>query len=152
VAEAAIAGLSMLASRDDENGTPATRALVTLTAEPSTREASIAALARLPVRRIADVAAGLRHSVPSVRRATVEALSRMRRTEATRWLEAALDDAVPMVRAVAAGELRRLGSRTAVRKLVMLARTDPDVEVRHAAMMASADRGSGQASPAQGSE
>jgi HEAT repeat protein len=46
------------------------------------------------------------------------------------------------VRSAAAAELRRLGSRNATRKLVMLARTDPDLEVRHAAMMASGWQGS----------
>jgi hypothetical protein len=32
--------------------------------------------------------------------------------------------------------LRRLGSRNAAKKLLALARTDPDIEVRHAAVMA----------------
>jgi HEAT repeat protein len=142
VAEAAIAGLATLASRDDEPGAKAAGALVALTAEPSRRESSVAALARLPVRRASDVARGLAHSSPSVRRATVDALSRMRHTDATRWIETALDDVTPAVRSAAAAELRRLGSRHATRKLMMLARTDPDVEVRQAAMMASGWRGS----------
>ena len=141
VAEAAIAGLATLASRDDEHGAAAARALVAVTSEPSRRESSVAALARLPVRRASDVAGGLAHASPSVRRATVDALSRMRHTDATRWIETALEDASPAVRSAAAAELRRLGSKHATRKLVMLARTDPDVEVRQAAMMASGWRG-----------
>jgi HEAT repeat protein len=60
----------------------------------------------------------------------------MRHPEASRSVESALEDAVPAVRATAVAELRRLGSRNAARKLLTLARTDPDIEVRHAAMMA----------------
>jgi HEAT repeat protein len=141
VADAAIGGLATLAARDDVHGAASARALVALTAEPSRRETAVAALARLPIRRVTDVASGLAHASPSVRRATVDALSRMRHTDATRWIETALDDGSPAVRSAAAAELRRLGSRNATRKLVMLARTDPDLEVRHAAMMASGWRG-----------
>ena len=61
----------------------------------------------------------------------------MRHPSATRCLESALDDDAPAVRAVAVAELRRLGSRTAMRKLVLLAQSDPDAEVRHAALMAA---------------
>ena len=136
VADTAIAGLVTMASRDD-HGADATRALVELLAEPSRREASIAALARLSVRRAADVASGLSHASPQVRRSTVEALSRMRHTDATRWIETALDDQAPAVRAAAASELRHLGSRHAARKLVLLARVDPDADVRRAATMAT---------------
>ena len=137
IAHAAIGALAGLAAREEEAAAAATRALLALTAEPTKREISIGALARLPARRLPDVAAGLRHHQPAVRRATVEALSRMRHAEATRWVETALDDAVPMVRVSAVGELRRLGSRTATRKLVMLAHSDPDAEVRQAALMAA---------------
>lgn len=137
VAETAIGGLASLASREGQAGAEAARALVALTAEPARRDSAITAIARLPVSRAADVATGLSHAAPLVRRATVEALSRMRHTDATRWIEAALDDAAGAVRAAAAAELRRLGSRHGARKLVMLARTDPDADVRHAAMMAS---------------
>jgi HEAT repeat protein len=136
VASAAIAALAALASRDGSPATAATQALISLTAEPSRRETSIAALAGLPTRCVGDVAAGLRHQSPGVRRATVEALGRMKRLDASQWIESALDDPVAAVRATAVAELRRLGSRRATRKLLSLARTDPDVEVRHAAVMA----------------
>jgi HEAT repeat protein len=136
VAETAIAGLVTMASRDD-HGAESAHALVELLAEPSRRESSIAALARLPVRRAGDVAAGLAHPSPHVRRSTVEALSRMRHTDATRWIETALDDDAPAVRSTAAAELRHLGSRHAVRKLILLSRGDPDADVRRAATMAS---------------
>jgi len=137
VAHTAIAGLAVLAARDGEAGAEAVRALVALTAEAARREASVSALARLPVSRAADLAAGLTHASAAVRRATVEALSRMRHTEATRRIEAALDDPSASVRASAVAELRRLGSRHAARKLVLLAQSDPDAGVRHAATMAS---------------
>ncbi len=98
-------------------------------------------LAGLPQRRIDDVAKGLGHPSPDVRRATIEALSRMKHPKASRSVESALDDAVPAVRATAVAELRRLGSRHAARKLLTLARTDPDLAVRQAAVMAVTQHG-----------
>ncbi len=136
VVNAAIAALAAIASHDGGDAASATRALVALTAEPAQRATLIAALAGLPARRIGDVAQGLRHASPIVRRASIEALSRMKHPDASRAIESALDDDVPAVRATAVAELRRLGSRRASRKLMMLARTDPDVEVRHAAVVA----------------
>src|SRR4029453_13960372 len=111
-----------------------------LTAEPARREASIAALAALPKRRIADIAGGLGHPSPDVRRATIETLSRMRNLEASRLIERALDDSSPIAGGAAVAKLRRLGSRNAAKKLMTLARTDPDAEVRHAAVMAVSQR------------
>ena len=60
----------------------------------------------------------------------------MKHPEATRHVERALGDGVPAVRAAAVAELRRLGSREAAPKLLALARTDPDDDVRRAAMLA----------------
>jgi HEAT repeat protein len=105
-------------------------------AEEDKRETAVAMLAGLPSRRIDEVATGLGYPSPEVRRATIETLSRMKNQEASRWIETALDDAVPAVRATAVGELRRLGSRLAAKKLLHLARTDPDLDVRHAAVLA----------------
>jgi HEAT repeat protein len=136
VVEAAISALAFLGSREDADAIAATRALISLTAEPARREASIAALCALPCRRIVDIAKGLQHVSPDVRRAAIAVLSRMKQPEATRWIESALDDAAPAVRAAAVTELRRLGTRTAAKKLLTLARTDPDREVREAAIMA----------------
>jgi HEAT repeat protein len=65
-------------------------------------------------------------------------LSRMKQPEASRAVESALDDVVPSVRLTAVAELKHLGTRTSQRKLMMLARTDPDGQVRHAAVMAVA--------------
>src|SRR6185503_20877867 len=125
-----------MGSREGPGAVAAVNALIALTAESRTRETLVASLAGLPQRRIEDVARGLRHPSPDVRRATIEALSRMKHPQASRAVETALEDAAPAVRATAVGELRRLGSRNAVKKLLTLARTDPDIEVRHAAVMA----------------
>jgi HEAT repeat protein len=143
VADAAIAGLASLASRDEACSPDATRALVALTAERARRESAISALSRLPVARAADVAAGLTHAVPAVRCAVVDALSRMRHTDATRWIETALNDHEASVRAAAVAELRRLGSRHAARKLVLMSQSDPDAAVRHAATIAAGGRTEG---------
>src|SRR5207248_1259193 len=140
VANAAISALVLLGSREDADAGAATSALISLMAEPARREALVATLSGLPVRRIGDLAAGLRHGSPDIRRTTVAVLSRMKHPEATRWIESALDDAVPAVRAAAVAELRRLGSRSAAKKLLALARTDPDHEVRQAAVIAVAQR------------
>lgn len=141
VAGAAIEGLAAIAQRPDAQGAGAVRALMALTSEPARREAATDALGRLPPRRIDDVAAGLRHASAVVRRATVDALSRMKHPSASRALESALDDAEPSVRLAAIRELKHLGSRAAERRLMTLARTDPDAAVRRAAMLAAARSG-----------
>jgi HEAT repeat protein len=137
VAAGAIAGLARLASAT-ARGNGAVRALVALLEEPSRREQAIATLAALPQPAIAAIVDGLTHASPEVRRGTIEALGRMRRAEASQALEAALDDPVPSVRTAAITELRRLGSIRAGRKLLSLARTDPDADVRQAAVLAVA--------------
>jgi HEAT repeat protein len=143
VAAAAIQGLARIARRSGPQGTEAAQALVALTAEPLRREAAIEALKALPVRRIADVAQGLGDASPDVRCATVEALGRMQQAEASRALETALNDDHPAVRLAAIRALKSLGTREPQKKLMTLARTDPDTEVRRAAMFA-ASRSNGQ--------
>jgi HEAT repeat protein len=139
VVQAAIDALATVGVREHgPQGQEATRALIALTAEPGRRTAAIAALSGLPSRRIGDIASGLRHPSPDVRRATVEALSRMKLPEASRALEAALDDPTPSVRLTAVSELKLLGSRSAQKKLMAMARTDADAEVRRSAMRAVA--------------
>ena len=133
--ETAIRALGAIASRESEDTEGAVRAIVALTAEPAIRDKAVTTLARL-ARRARYIADGLTHASPEVRRAVVEALSRMKDPEATRYVERALDDGVAAVRATAVSELRRLGSRQAVPKLLALARTDPDADVRRAAMLA----------------
>jgi HEAT repeat protein len=140
VADAAISALALLGSREDVDAIAATGALISLTAEHARREASIAALCVLPTRRIGDIAKGLQQLSPDVRRATIAVLGRMKHTEATRWIESALEDPVAAVRAAAVAELRRLGTRHAAKKLLTLARTDPDRDVRQAAVTAVTQR------------
>jgi HEAT repeat protein len=141
VVNAAVAALALMGSREGPDAVAAINALIALTAESRTRETLVASLAGLPQRRIEDVARGLRHPSPDVRRATIEALSRMKHPTASQSVETALDDSVPAVRATAVAELRRLGSRHAAKKLLALARTDPDLEVRQAAVMAVTQHG-----------
>jgi HEAT repeat protein len=143
VVGAAIQGLARIARRPGAQGTEAAQALVALTAEPLRREAAIRALGELPARRIADVASGLRDPSSEVRCASVEALGRMQQADASRALEAALDDGHPGVRLAAIRALKSLGTRGPQKKLMALARTDPDAEVRRAAMFA-ASRSNGQ--------
>src|SRR6185436_6515079 len=103
----AIASLAAMSARDGSDAATATSALTAVAAETGKREKVISALAGLPPRRIAAVAEGLRHPSPEVRRATIEALSRMKHPDASRSLELALEDAAPLVRATAVAELRR---------------------------------------------
>ena len=138
VSSAAVDGLARIASREDRQGSEAARVLTALTAEPARREPAIMAIASLPVRRISDIAVGLRHPASAVRRACVEALSRMKHPDASRAIASALDDVDATVRLTAVAELKHLGTRESQNKLMTLARTDPDAEVRHAAMMAVA--------------
>ena len=133
----AIQGLARIARRPDAQGAEAARALVALTAEPLRREAAITALSELPARRIDDVASGLAHPSPDVRCASVEALGRMQQAGASRALESALDDSHIRVRLAAIRALKSLGTREPQRKLMTLARTDPEIEVRRAAMFAA---------------
>jgi HEAT repeat protein len=136
VVSTAIGALALMGSREGAPATASIGALIALTAEPARREAVISSLAGLPSRQIGDIATGLHHRSPDVRRATIEALSRMRHPQASRSVESALEDPAPEVRATAVAELRRLGGRSAAKKLLVLARTDPDVEVRHQALLA----------------
>jgi HEAT repeat protein len=138
VVAAALDALARVGRRDDEQGSAAARALLALTAEPSRRESAIGVLSGLPARSITDIAAGLRHASTDVRCASVEALGRMKRPDASRALEVALDDPASLVRLTAVVELKHLGTQTSQRKLMALARTDPDGDVRHAAMRAVA--------------
>ena len=134
----AIEALFKVAVRGDGPAHGAIDALIGLTSEATRRQAAIDALSRLPARCIDHVTAGLRHASSEVRRAAVEALSRMKHPDASRAVEAALDDGAAPVRLAAVAELKHLGSRTSARKLIAMARTDPDAEVRRAAMLAAA--------------
>ena len=130
VAQAAIDALARLAT------TEAIDALVDLTADPKRREASVDALARLAEQKIEAIGNGLNHTQPSVRRAIVDALRRMKHPAASNVLSGALDDEDASVRLAAVNALAYLGNRSAERKLRALMRTDPDTAVRRAAQKA----------------
>lgn len=102
---AAVAALGTLPT--DE----AAAALVELTADPALRPTSVAALAGAGARWLGAIADGLTHESARVRRAMVEALARLRRPAAARYLRAATEDADPAVQAAAAAALQRLGGR-----------------------------------------
>ena len=138
VVHAAVDGLALVALREDRQGSEATRALTALTAEAARRELAIMALGNLPARRISEVVAGLRHPATAVRRACVEALGRMKHPDASQAVASALDDADATVRLTAIAELKHLGTRSWQNKLMTVARSDADADVRHAAMMAVA--------------
>jgi len=140
---AAVEGLAKIARRSDRQGAEAVRVLVALTAEPHRREAAIGVLSGVPARRIADVARGLTDPSPDVRCASVEALGRMQRPAASRALELALDDEHPTVRLAVIRALSNLGTREPLRKLMTIARTDPEAEVRRAALLAASRSGAG---------
>jgi HEAT repeat protein len=135
----------------------AVRALLALSADPARRERVITAFGGLPTPLIEVLAHGLRDPRPGVRAAVVQGLGRMRRSEATKLLETALDDAASDVRVAAVTELRHLGSHALDRRLVALAHTDPDTSVRRAALAAlrgvqeqssaDAERGGGRQAP-----
>ena len=76
------------------------------------------------------------HSQPSVRRAVVDALGRMKQSIASEMLVKALDDEEASVRLTAVNALAYLGNRSAERKLVTVMRADPDTSVRRAAQKA----------------
>jgi HEAT repeat protein len=133
VAEAAMRSLAALA----EDGVPVravAESLVRLAADPARRPLVVTALASLPATAIEAIAQGLEDARPGVRVAVVQALARMRRAESSWWVERALDDPQLEVRLAALSELRHLGTRGIERKLVTLARTDPDATARRAAL------------------
>jgi HEAT repeat protein len=118
-------------------GTPeAVAALVNLTAEPARREDCVEALSRLGEQKIELIGRGLANAQPSVRRALVDALGRMKHTLASELLSQALDDQDMSVRLAAINALAHIGSRRAERKLVEMMRADPEAAVRRAAQKA----------------
>ncbi|HSE97207.1 MAG TPA: HEAT repeat domain-containing protein, partial [Blastocatellia bacterium] len=130
VARSAITALSSLATSE------AIEALIALLADPRRRDACVEALAQMSKDRTEYIALGLRKGQVAVRRAVVDALTRMKHPRASELLGSALDDAEPAVRLAAATALRHLGSHFAAQKLAALARTDPDLAVRRAAQKA----------------
>lgn len=140
VAAGAVEAMRAMAVRSGDVGAAAVAGLLASTVEPRVREAAIAALARLPETRVADVVRGLDATQPSLRTAAVAALGRMRRPEASAAIRAALDDGDAAVREAAVFALARLGVRGVGLKLAMMAREDPSRAVRRAAAAAEGSR------------
>lgn len=111
-------------------------ALLSLAASAKLRELSVSALSRLSHDAIEWLADGLNHAHVEIRLAALDALSRMKTPRATDALTMALEDAEVRLRLAAASALSHLGSRRAERRLVILAKTDPSLEVRQAARRA----------------
>jgi HEAT repeat protein len=130
VIQAAIDALAQLATPE------AIAALIALTADAPRREACVTALSQLGKKHMEMVGEGLSHAQASVRQAVIDALGRMKHPRASELLSGALDDKDAAVRLAAINSLMHLGSRSAERKLVAMARTDADVAVRRAAQRA----------------
>lgn len=136
VASAAIDALGALARRTDAAGIAALAALIEITAEPRRRDRAVSGVAGLPHHRIPQVASGLSHVKPDVRRAVIAALGRMQHPDASSGIRVALDDEDPGVREAAVTALDRLGARGIGRKLSAMARDDASRAVRRAAAAA----------------
>jgi HEAT repeat protein len=140
VAELAVQQLAAIASSGDGGAQPAIDALLALCTVAERRDAAAARLSGLPVAAAVDVARGLAHADPAVRKRTVEALSGFRNAAATRHLEAAFADADAAVRETAVVAIMRLGSTAYDDTLRRLAGHDPSKQVRRAAAAALASR------------
>ncbi len=138
VANAALDGLVTLAAQPAGSWAEAIDAVVELSADSKHRDAAVAALARMPGARSERVARGLTHASPEVRRATVEALTRMKHPDASLRVRAALDAPDPTVREAAVTALERVGTSGLTRKLAAMAAGDADQAVRRAAEAALA--------------
>jgi HEAT repeat protein len=132
VSEAAIDALLEIANKGQDSAPLAVDSLIALLADADRCLAATAAIARIPLSLVGRLARGLNHAHPNVRRRTVDALARYRRSEATRLLEPALEDADPRVREAAALAVGRLGTRMFDRLLGRLAENDPTKSVRRA--------------------
>ena len=139
-ADLAVQALAGIASRDGAASPNAIDALLALCAVPDRRDAAAAALGHLRGDAIPDVARGLGHTDPTVRRWTVEILSRLRLPEATRALGTAFSDTDAGVRETAVVAIMRLGSTVFDDVIRGLAERDPSKAVRRAAAAALAAR------------
>jgi HEAT repeat protein len=111
-------------------------ALVRLTAERRLREHVVGAIARLGAAHIERIAEGLRNPQLEVRRAVIDALGRMKHPKATEVVGSLLDDEQPEVRLAVVLALKRLGTHSYDRQLLLISRNDLDPEVRKAAQRA----------------
>jgi HEAT repeat protein len=143
VTAAAIAALESIAAAETPAGTAAVQSLCGMLGDAGRRDAAAAALARLPVSRLPDVAHALHHPSVDVRAAAVDMLGRCQHAEATALVIRALDDAAAAVRESAVTTLMRLGARGLDARFSSLAAQDPSKRVRRAAAAALASVRSG---------
>lgn len=127
VVRAALDGLAYRATPAD------VAALIEVAADAPRRPACIAALARLGPHRLPEIARGLRHPDPDVRRAVVQVLATSDEPSAAEALVAALDDEEASVRRTAATALAGKDAPAVRAPLILRARSDPDPTVRRAA-------------------
>jgi HEAT repeat protein len=130
VSEAAITQLAAMAT------SPSIESLIRLTADRVMRERAVNALGRLDPAHIDSIAAGLNDARPEVRRAVVDAVSRIKHPRVSELLGKALEDESAAVRLAAVFALRRSGSYGFDRKLAHMVRSDSDSAVRKAAEQA----------------
>jgi HEAT repeat protein len=130
VVEAAMAALTVVGTTDAAN------ALAGLATDPNRRESAIAALARFPDHALECLRQSMESAGEPLRLTLIEALSRMKRPEATDMIIQALEDPGPAVRLAAIQALTRIGSRRSEARILSLSRTDPDMPVRRAAQQA----------------
>lgn len=135
-AAAATAALGRVAASLAEGAELAVDALVELCADPSVADAAAAALARVPEAYVDRVAQGLSHPHESVRRTTIEALTRRKSPRASAFVRQALDHEDAAVREAAVMALDRVGSRGLLETFKRMAAEDPSPEVRRAASTA----------------
>lgn len=136
VRQAALDGISRLAGLPNDGWEDAVDALVDLMSDGKHRDGVLDVLAHLPPTRVDRVVRGLAHPAAKVRRATIEALTRMKRPEASACVRASLDHEDASVREAAVIALDRIGARGVFRKLSAMAATDTDAAVRRAAAAA----------------
>lgn len=137
-ADIALDGIAGIASAGEPGAAAAVGSLVRLLEETERCERAISAIAHLPPPMFVEVAVGLAHPHPLVRRRTVEALARARRPEATDLIGRAFADADPRVREAAILAITRLGSRVFDGVLRELVTADVSPAVRRAAAAALA--------------
>lgn len=136
ITEAAIEALAAISRRSDAAADAAVAALINITADPLRRPRALSALTALPAARIPRVAAGLRHTHPEVRSATIDVLGRLHHPDASTAIRTALEDEDSRVRETAVTVLDRLGVRGLARTFAQMARDDRSRTVRSAASAA----------------
>jgi HEAT repeat protein len=127
IAAAAIAALGEIRSPG------AIAALLGLLAEPGRRDAVGDVLIQLGQDGIADMARGLQHPDPAIRRTVVEIVVRSGQRSVWQVLDAALEDSDPAVRLAAVDGLASFRPQDVAARLGQIVATDDDAQVRRAA-------------------